>query len=65
MEKRSEFQICLKFSCERTLIVHLVWLHTNYFYFNDGIDIFCSSIMLKKVKSYLSITLVSELYQTV
>ena len=62
IEKRSEFQTGLKFSCERTLIVHSLWLHTNYFYFNNSIDIFCSSIILGKVKSYLSITSVIELY---
>ena len=63
--KLTEFQTGLTFSCERTLIVHSLWLHTNYFYFSDSIDIFCSSIMLEKVKSYLSITLMSELYWTV
>ena len=62
IEKRSEFQTGLKLSCESALIVHSLWFHKNYFYFNDSIDIICSSIMLEKVKSYLSITLVSELY---
>ena len=61
-EKRSEFQTDLKFSCEHTLIVHSPWLYTNYFYFNDSIDIFCSCIMLEKVNSYLTLTLLSELY---
>ena len=50
IEKESEFETGLKFSCEHTVIVHSLWLHTNYFYFNDSIDIFCSSIMLEKVK---------------
>ena len=65
IEKETEFQTSLKFSCECTLIVHSLWLHTNYFYFNDTIDIYCSSIMLEKFKSYMSITLVSELYWSV
>ena len=52
IEKESEFQTGLTFSCD-------------YFYFNDTIDIYCSSIMLEKFKSYMSITLVSELYWSV